>query len=71
VDKVCPAKICKELAEITIDPDICKGCSKCAKICPVKAISGKIKEPYHIDKNKCIKCGACIEVCPFKAIKEV
>ena len=71
VDKVCPAKICKGLAIITIDPDMCKGCSKCTRTCPVEAISGKIKEPYAIDVNKCIKCGACIEVCPFKAIKEV
>ncbi len=71
VDKVCPAKICKGLAIITIDPDMCKGCSKCTRTCPVEAISGKIKEPYVIDVNKCIKCGACIEVCPFKAIKEV
>jgi len=70
VDKVCPAKICKGLAEITIDPNKCKGCSKCAKTCPVGAISGKIKEPYVIDKNKCIKCGACIEACTFKAIEE-
>ena len=71
VDKVCPAKICKGLATITIDSDLCKGCSKCTRTCPVEAISGKIKEPYVIDTNKCIKCGACIEVCPFKAIKEV
>lgn len=71
VDKVCPAKICKGLATITIDPEICKGCSKCQRVCPVEAISGKIKEPFVIDESKCIKCGACIEVCPFKAIKEV
>ncbi|HKM04567.1 MAG TPA: NADH-ubiquinone oxidoreductase-F iron-sulfur binding region domain-containing protein [Lachnospiraceae bacterium] len=71
VDKVCPAKICKGLATITIDPDLCKGCSKCTRTCPVGAISGIIKQPYLIDENKCIKCGACIEVCPFKAIKEV
>ncbi|WP_326909336.1 NADH-quinone oxidoreductase subunit NuoF [Sedimentibacter sp. MB31-C6] len=70
-DKICPAKICKGLSTITIDPNMCKGCSKCAKSCPVEAISGTIKNPYVIDKNKCIKCGACIEVCPFKAIKEV
>lgn len=70
-DKECPAKVCKDLARITIDPDTCKGCSKCARICPVGAISGIIKEPYLIDQNICIKCGACIETCPFKAIKEV
>lgn len=71
VDKVCPAKVCKGLANIVIDPKLCKGCSKCSKVCPVGAISGKIKEPFVIDNIKCIKCGACIEVCPFKAIKEV
>lgn len=70
-DRVCPAKICKGLALIKIDPEMCKGCSKCAKICPVEAISGKIKQPYVIDNTTCIKCGACIDVCPFKAIKEV
>lgn len=71
VDKVCPAKQCKNLTVIEIDPVLCKGCSKCARNCPVDAISGKIKEPYVIDSKKCIKCGACIDTCPFKAIKEV
>jgi NADH-quinone oxidoreductase subunit F len=71
VDKVCPAKICKGLAEITIDPNKCKGCSKCAKSCPVSAIEGKLKEPFRINASKCIKCGACIKICPFSAIKEV
>ena len=70
VDKKCPSKTCKKLKTIFIDPSICKGCSKCSKVCPVSAISGKIKEPFVIDKDKCIKCGACVETCPFKAIKE-
>ncbi len=70
VDKVCPAKQCKGLMALEIDSQLCKGCSKCARNCPVNAISGKIKEPFVIDKNKCIKCGACIEACAFKAIKE-
>ena len=70
VDKKCPSKTCQKLKTIFIDPDMCKGCSKCSKVCPVSAISGKIKEPFTIDKNKCIKCGACVETCPFKAIKE-
>ena len=70
VDKKCPSKTCKKLKTIFIDPDLCKGCSKCSKVCPVSAISGKIKEPFVIDKDKCIKCGACVETCPFKAIKE-
>jgi NADH-quinone oxidoreductase subunit F len=70
VDKKCPSKTCQKLKTIFIDYDSCKGCSKCSKVCPVGAISGKLKEPFTIDKDKCIKCGACVETCPFKAIKE-
>ena len=70
VDKKCPTKTCQKLKTIFIEADLCKGCSKCSRICPVGAISGKVKEPFVIDKNKCIKCGACIEACAFKAIKE-
>ena len=67
-DKRCPAKVCKALMPIAIDPEKCKGCSKCAKACPVGAISGKVREPFVIDEDKCIKCGACVETCPFHAI---
>ena len=70
-DKKCPAGQCKKLVSYTIDPELCKGCSKCARNCPVNAIEGVIKSPYTIDQNKCIKCGACVSNCPFKAIKEV
>ncbi len=70
-DKKCPAGNCKKLVTYAIDPDICKGCSKCSRICPVGAISGQIKEPFVIDSAKCIKCGACKEACNFKAIREV
>ncbi|MBQ7087309.1 MAG: 4Fe-4S binding protein, partial [Clostridia bacterium] len=70
VDKVCKTKTCTALKKIVIDPDLCKGCSKCARNCPVNAISGEIKKPFVIDQSKCIKCGACLEGCPFKAIKE-
>ena len=52
------------------DPDKCKGCTKCARNCPVEAISGKAKKPHTIDTSKCIKCGACIAGCPFDAIRE-
>ncbi|MBQ9756070.1 MAG: NADH-quinone oxidoreductase subunit NuoF [Clostridia bacterium] len=69
-DKKCPAGACQKLKTIYIDPELCKGCSKCARNCPVNAISGKIKEPFVIDQKKCIKCGACISNCAFKAIKE-
>ena len=69
-DKKCPTKECKAFAGYSIDPQLCKGCSKCSKICPVKAISGEIKKPFVIDTEKCIKCGSCMNTCPFKAIKE-
>ena len=48
--------------------DKCIGCTKCAKTCPVNAISGTVKEQHVIDQVKCIKCEACIGVCPVKAI---
>ena len=69
-DKRCPAGECQKLKTIAIDPALCKGCSKCARQCPVEAISGKIKEPFVIDQSKCIKCGSCLTACPFGAIKE-
>ncbi len=70
-DKKCPAGACQKLKTIVIEPELCKGCSKCARNCPVNAISGEIKKPFVIDQKKCIKCGACISNCAFKAIKEI
>ena len=70
-EKRCPAGACQKLKRFYIDPELCKGCSKCARQCPVNAISGKIKEPFSIDLEKCIRCGSCIGACAFKAIKEV
>lgn len=71
IDKKCPAGQCKKLITYYIDPELCKGCSKCARNCPVEAISGEIKSPFTIDTSKCIKCGACLENCNFGAVKEV
>ena len=70
VDKRCPAGVCKELLSYEIDPNLCKGCTLCSRVCPVGAISGTVKQPHSIDKNKCIKCGACMEKCKFAAISK-
>lgn len=69
VDKRCPSGVCKDLLSYSIDADICKKCSLCAKNCPVGCISGVPgKEAYVIDQSKCIKCGACVENCKFGAV---
>ncbi len=68
VDKKCPAGVCKSLLKYVILEDKCKGCTVCARNCPVGAISGTVKKPHVIDTKKCIKCGACIEKCKFNAI---
>lgn len=67
-DKVCPAGVCKKLVSYSIDPEKCKGCSACARKCPVDAISGEIKKPFTIDKTKCVKCGVCMDTCRFDAV---
>ena len=68
IEKRCPAGVCKNLMHYEIQPDVCRGCTACARKCPVGAISGTVKQPHTIDVNKCIKCGACIETCKFNAI---
>jgi len=69
-EKRCPAHVCKALAQYSINPELCKGCSLCAKKCPVGAISGELKKTYVIDVSKCIKCGVCMEVCKFGAVEK-
>ena len=70
VDKKCPAGVCKNLLQYSVIEDKCKGCTACARVCPVGAISGTVKNPHVIDVNKCIKCGACMDKCKFGAIEK-
>ena len=67
-EKKCPAKECVELLSYHIDPETCKGCTMCARKCPVQAISGEVKKPHEINQNVCIKCGQCYTLCKFGAI---
>ncbi|MBR6546183.1 MAG: NADH-quinone oxidoreductase subunit NuoF [Clostridia bacterium] len=67
-DKKCPAGVCKKLVSFEIIADKCKGCTACARKCPVGAISGSVKNPHVIDTSKCVKCGVCMDTCKFNAI---
>ena len=70
VEKRCPAGACKKLLHYEIDPDKCRGCTACARKCPVNAINGVVKQPHVIDQAKCIKCGTCMDTCRFGAISK-
>ncbi len=68
VEKKCPAGQCRALKQYVIDPEKCKGCTACARACPVGAIHGTVKQPHEINQEICIKCGTCYEKCKFNAI---
>ena len=67
-EKRCPAHHCRALLHYVINPDLCRGCTACTRVCPVEAISGELRKPHQIDTSKCLKCGACAETCKFHAI---
>ena len=68
LEKRCAAGVCKALMTYYVIPEKCKGCTLCARNCPVKAISGSVKQPHVIDTSKCVKCGLCMANCKFGAI---
>jgi NADH:ubiquinone oxidoreductase subunit F (NADH-binding)/(2Fe-2S) ferredoxin/NAD-dependent dihydropyrimidine dehydrogenase PreA subunit len=66
--KKCPAGVCKELIQYSIDSEKCKGCQRCAQVCPLNAITGEKKKSHKVNSDLCIKCGTCYDVCKFSAI---
>jgi NAD-dependent dihydropyrimidine dehydrogenase PreA subunit len=67
-ERRCPAGVCTELLSYRIDPELCRGCTLCAKKCPADAIRGTPKSPHYVIPEKCIGCGTCKEVCRFNAV---
>ncbi len=70
LEKKCPAKACKPLIAYRISKERCKGCGACARVCPVSAISGRLKEAHSISQGICAKCGGCFDVCKFGAVRK-
>jgi NADP-reducing hydrogenase subunit HndC len=68
-DRSCPAGVCKPLITYVINSEKCTGCTACAKVCPVGAISGERKQVHEIDPEICTRCGMCVETCRFDAIE--
>lgn len=69
-DHVCVAGVCQALLRYEISPSKCIGCTRCAKVCPVSCISGRVKEVHQINQDLCIKCSACYDVCPVNAVSK-
>jgi NADH:ubiquinone oxidoreductase subunit F (NADH-binding)/(2Fe-2S) ferredoxin/NAD-dependent dihydropyrimidine dehydrogenase PreA subunit len=67
-EKRCPARVCRPLIRYEIQPEICTGCTVCARNCPVNAITGERRQAHVIDPDICIRCGICMQVCNFNAV---
>jgi NADH:ubiquinone oxidoreductase subunit F (NADH-binding)/(2Fe-2S) ferredoxin len=67
-EKRCPAKVCRALIRFEVEPDVCTGCTVCARNCPTNAITGERRQTHYIDPSICIRCGICQQVCNFNAI---
>ena len=70
-EKRCPAGHCRALIRYEVVPSSCTGCTLCAKVCPVKAITGEKRKPFVINPTTCTRCGLCIDKCRFGAIRVV
>ncbi len=70
-ERFCPAGVCRELFELTVDEEKCKSCGRCSEVCPQGAIVGEKDKPYRLDQDKCIRCRACLNTCRHKAIRVV
>ncbi|MBN2046768.1 MAG: NADH-quinone oxidoreductase subunit NuoF [Anaerolineaceae bacterium] len=70
-EKRCPAKVCRALIRYEINPDVCTGCTLCARNCPVNAISGERRQAHVIDPEVCTRCGICSQVCNFNAVEVI
>ena len=68
-EKKCPARACSSLLQHGVNPDKCRGCTRCVRVCPVGAIAGSPKQAHRIDSNLCLNCGACLAACPVGAIE--
>ncbi|HAP31777.1 MAG TPA: NADH-quinone oxidoreductase subunit NuoF [Firmicutes bacterium] len=69
MDRTCPSGVCRALMKYYIDPEKCRGCTRCSKICPVGAVTGERNKPHWINTDKCTKCRLCLEKCRFEAIQ--
>lgn len=67
-ERRCPAGVCQDLVTYRIIAEKCRGCTLCAKRCPVQAVMGTPKSPHYIITDKCIACGSCLESCRFEAV---